>query len=74
MDSRRFDTLAKRLANPRQSRRSALRRLGGSSLAALIAAFGTGRVTAQDASAGDCTQRGCRCNGGVQGNCDAGLT
>ncbi len=74
MDSRRFDTLAKRLANPRQSRRSALRRLGGSSLAALIAAFGTDRVTAQDASAGNCTQRGCRCNGGVQGNCDAGLT
>jgi hypothetical protein len=50
MDPRRFDALAKRLAAAPQSRRAALRRLGGGGLAAALGAVGLGRARAQDAS------------------------
>ena len=72
MDDAHLDALAKTLA-ARLSRRKALRRLGpGGFGAALLTAVGIRPVAAQDD--GDCTSRGCRCNGGVQNNCDAGLT
>ncbi|MBA3413976.1 MAG: hypothetical protein H0U10_01965 [Chloroflexia bacterium] len=51
MDSRRFDALAKNLARVPQSRRAALRRIGGAGLGAATAGlFGRGRTRAQDAT------------------------
>ena len=50
MDPRRFDALAKTLARSPQSRRAALRRLGGGALAAAMGTVGLGRARAQDAT------------------------
>lgn len=72
MEAPRLDLLARAVATP-ASRRAALRRLGGASLGAVLGALGVGRASAQDDSDGGCTDRGCRCNGGVQNNCDSGL-
>ena len=55
MDSRRFDALAKNLARVPQSRRAAVRRLGGAGLGAAAGLFGRARGRAQDATPGAAT-------------------
>ena len=68
MDEQKFDAIAKRLAAG-NTRRGALRLLGGGALGALLAALGRERVAAGEVTPAACTANGVRCGANTPRGC-----